>query len=334
MMPVDGERIMWSIEMYKAFPLAALVFTASAAGAAQAQVMPNCVGYLTADAAFEKVEKPYHRATAAAKKDRDKKIRALRKVRDAAFRKAHSVYNDDREKAESGPLSAELKAARAANSRAFDQAVETAKAARRDVESRATAAYVEAMKPHETAATQKWREYRRLRRIARRSGSTSGERRAARNARAAYRSADQARSRARTAAKADRKQEQDFAKSLYDDALRDARAARGKADAAAHKKHKETVAKVLKPSRNALTAARLAAGKAYDTAKTAAERAYRKSMKAEIDAFEKAKKARDDAYIAAFARPVPGVRRRVDGFDRGILMKVARHERKELCPKM
>ncbi len=57
------------------------------------------------------------------------------------------------------------------------------------------------------------------------------------------------------------------------------------------------------------------------------------SMKKARRIFQQAKLALNDAYIAAYASPGP-YRRKVEIYDRDIVLTVARHERKYRCPKL
>jgi len=77
--------------------------------------------------------------------------------------------------------------------------------------------------------------------------------------------------------------------------------------------------------------------KAYNISVSTAESAYkeglvkRRSLK---KAFDKATKTWQEAYIAAYARPVSGDRRRVRDYDRRLVLKVANYERRRYCPKL
>ena len=88
----------------------------------------------------------------------------------------------------------------------------------------------------------------------------------------------------------------------------------------------------MKPAQIARDRALTAAAEAQSKARKAAKAAYEAGIEKHRKGSEDAQTTMGDGYIEAYKNPGTDSRRKVSGYDRAIVLKVAAHERRQRCP--
>ena len=313
--------------------LAAMAQTMTAASA-QAQVLANCLNYLTADAAYERVAEPYRQAKASASNAHQEMIRLVEIARRHALNRAKENHRKAERASKGGSAKPELDAARLKNQRNFRQAELAAETAFRQTEAHAKAAYNETVRNYDAEFQRSYFRYRNAIRAADSHNALQSAKSALRAARAALNDANTTRDHNKKTARSKFRLAVNDARDAYDFSVGRARSAQVTANKSAEQAYWNNVKEILAPATAAFNNAKRIAGRNYLQSKRAAKEAYNRSFFAEREAYQKALKAWEEAYIATYAEPGGRVRRKVSGYDRALVLKVARYERRKFCPAL
>lgn len=322
------------IEMRQLIPLFAVTLLAAVAARAQAQVPQNCLDYMSADAAFEKVAAPYRQAKASADKARREMVGLAKKRRNQDLRRARDRFRATARSVENGPEKGNLRVSKGTNEIIYRQAKARASEAYKRREADAKAALGEELKKREREVERTRRSYRKALRTAEKPNAPQSAKIASRNAKSAYNAALSAQRKGKRTASIKLRRAVRAARSEYNFAVRDARRDRDEADKSATRVYRERIDLKLKPMQAAYREAKKFAERRYRQSRSTADDAYTKSLREERKTYEKVRKAWEDAYLAAYENPGRGARRKASGYDRALVLKVAQFERRKFCPAM